>query len=589
MILFPRGRLTAGLIVALLSNVSVPAPALAQTAPRLPRLPSGETIPLPPADETILEEQIPDTPLPSDPLPTLPDPDELLAPVNPSGPGEDLNDADATFFVDDIQIQGSTVFTAADFADLIAPYVDRQVSFNELLQLRTAITERYVEAGYLTSGALIPPQTLVDNVVILQVIEGELEDIVITGTTRLNEGYVRSRIERVATPPLQVENLLAGLQRLQLDPLIETVAADLQAGVRPGTSLLVLDITEAESFDVTTRLANNRSPNIGGTQRTLGISEGNLFGLGDKISFDYKNTDGSDGFDLSYTLPISANNDTLRLAAGYSSSQVINSVFSVLEISSDSYYYELGWRHPFIETPTTDLAVGLTLSHQRSQTRLGLDNIGPFPLSPGADDNGSTRVTALRFFQEWTQRSEQHVLALRSQFNLGVGALGATVNDIGPDSRFLSWRGQGQWVQSLGSDTLFFLRGDAQLALNDLLSAEEFGLGGAQSVRGYRQDALLRDNGTLLSAELRLPIARVPELDGVLQVIPFIDAGVAWNFDGSSTGPNTLVGAGLGLLWQQGNDFSARLDWGIPLVDLAGERSGWQDNGIYFSIQYTPF
>ena len=562
---------------------------LAQPSPNLPRLPSGEAAPLPRGDERILDEATPDAPLPDETLPTLPDPNELLAPVTPSGPGGGLNEADATFFVSDIDIQGSTVFSEADFAEWVAPYVGRQVSFNDLLQLRSAITDRYVEAGYLTSGALIPPQTLVDDVVILQVIEGDLEDIVITGTTRLNETYVRSRVERVATPPLRVESLLVGLQRLQLDPLIETVSADLQAGVRPGTSLLVLDITEAESFAVSALTANNRSPNIGGTQRTLGISEGNLLGLGDKITFDYKNTDGSNGFDLSYTLPISANNDTLRFAAGYSGSRVINSVFSVLEISSDSYYYELGWRHPLVETPTNELAIGLTLSHQRSQTRLGIDNIGPFPLSPGADDNGSTRVTALRFFQEWTQRSEQHVLALRSQFNLGLNALNATVNPTGPDSRFLSWRGQGQWVQLLGRDTLFFLRGDAQLAFDDLLSAEEFGLGGAQSVRGYRQDALLRDNGALLSAELRLPIARIPELDGILQVTPFVDAGRAWNFDGSATGPNTLAGTGIGFLWQQGDDFSARLDWGIPLVDLPGDNNGWQDSGVYFSIQYTPF
>ncbi|MEO0541321.1 MAG: ShlB/FhaC/HecB family hemolysin secretion/activation protein, partial [Cyanobacteria bacterium P01_A01_bin.105] len=470
------------------------APAVAQVPASPPaNVPPGVT--LPSVEERILDDQIPDPPLPSAPLPTLPDPDELLPSGAPELPDRDRTPSDATFFVSDIDIQGSTVFTDADFADLIAPYVGRQVSFDELLQLRTAITERYVDAGYLTSGALIPPQTLVDDVVMLQVLEGQLEDIMVTGTTRLQNNYIRSRINRVATPPLNVDNLLAGLQRLQLDPLIETVSADLQAGVRPGTSLLVLEITEADSFAVNAGTANNRSPNIGGTQRTLGVSEGNLLGIGDKFSLDYKNTDGSNGFDVSYTLPVSPNNDTIRLAAGYSNSRVINSVFSALDISSDSHYYELGWRHPFIETPTNDFAVGLTLSYQESQTRLGLDDIGPFPLSPGADNNGSTRVTALRFFQEWTQRSEQHVLALRSQFNLGLDAFNSTVNAIGPDSQFLSWRGQGQWVQLLGRDTLFFLRGDAQFALDDLLSIEEFGIGGAQSVRGYRQDALLRDNG----------------------------------------------------------------------------------------------
>lgn len=544
----------------------------------------AQVSPLPP-------DTVPEPDLPDELLPPLPPPDELLSPDGDTPlPEDSLGEGEATFYVADIRVIGSTVFDANDLDPLLAPYRDRQVSFNELLQLRSSITDLYVEAGYLTSGALVPPQTVVDDIVTIQVIEGELEDITINGTRRLDAAYIRSRVGLAAQPPLNVDTLLAGLQRLQLDPLIETVSADLQAGVQPGTSLLVIDVVEADSFAVNTSLANSRSPNIGGTQVAIGVDEGNLFGIGDRITLDYKHTDGSDGVDFSYTLPVSPNNDTLRLAAGYSDSRVINSTFSVLDISSDSAYYELGFRHPLVETPTEAAALGLTLSHQSSQTRLGFDNIGPFPLSPGADDNGRTRISALRFFQEWTQRSQSHVLALRSQFNLGVDLLDATINDNAPDSRFFSWRGQGQWVKRLDrANRLFFLRGDIQLATDDLLSQEEFSLGGGQSVRGYRQDALRRDNGALLSAELRWPVASVPELDGVLQVTPFVDMGTVWNYNGNNPGPDTLVSTGFGLLWQQGDNFSARVDWGIPLVDLDTDDNGLQDSGIHFSIQYTPF
>ncbi|MBT9311644.1 ShlB/FhaC/HecB family hemolysin secretion/activation protein [Leptothoe kymatousa] len=555
----------------------------------------AQTVPIPSdnsPDSVLPPDNLPDSVLPEDLLTPLPSPEELLAPGDGAlPPQEDVGDEAATFYVADIQIVGSTVFDDADWADLIEPYRDQQVRFNDLLQLRSEVTQRYVDAGYLTSGALIPPQTIVDDIVTIQVIEGQLEEVVVNGTHRIDQAYVRSRVGLVAQPPLNVEKLLGGLQRLQLDPLIETVSADLQAGVNPGTSVLVIDVVEADSFAVNTGLANTRSPNIGGTQVTLGVDEGNLFGIGDRINLSYKHTEGSDGIDFSYTVPVSPNNDTIRLAAGYSDSRVINSAFSVLDISSDSTYYELGYRHPLVETPTQDAALGLTLSHQSSQTRLGLDDIGPFPLSPGADENGRTRISALRFSQEWTQRSQSHVLALRSQFNLGLDLLDSNISDNAPDSRFFSWRGQGQWVKQLGKpNRLFFLRGDLQLAADDLLSQEEFSLGGGQSVRGYRQDALRRDNGALLSAEVRWPVATVPELGGLLQVTPFIDMGTVWNYNGDNPGQDALVGAGFGLLWQQGDRLSARLDWGIPLVDLdTGEDDGLQDSGIHFSIQYTPF
>ena len=411
----------------------------------------------------------------------------------------------------------------------------------------------------------------------------------VVGTRRLKPGYIRSRLGLAAQPPVNANTLLEGLQRLQIDPLLETISADLQAGVKPGTSLLRVEVTEANSFALNVGVDNGRSPNIGSVRRQVNLAEGNVSGLGDRAYLGYANTDGSNSLDLSYSIPVSPDNTRIDVDAGISESRVIDQPFDVLGISSDAYYYEVGVTHPLIESPTQELSLGLAFSHKENQTRLGLDDIGPFPLSPGADENGETRVSAVRFSQSWTQRSQQQVLAARSQFNLGVDILNATENaGDEPDSQFFSWRGQGQWVRLLSENALFFLRSDVQLSASSLLSSEQFGLGGQQTVRGYRQDALLRDNGALLSAEARFPVLRFSE-DSVVQVTPFLDAGVAWNKKDSPAGNNVLVGTGVGLLWQQDDRLTARLDWGIPLVNIDSSGDSLQDSGIYFSVQYNLF
>lgn len=544
--------------------------------------------PLPPAD--VNPDLRPEESFPTEPVPKLPPVEELLGdPEGSNNPTGVTNGSDETFEVNGIQLEGSTVFTTEDFADLFEQYVGRPVSFNELLQLRSAVTQRYVDAGFLTSGAFIPPQTLENGMVTVQVIEGEIEDIEIVGTRRLNPRYIRSRLGLAARPPINADKLLEGLQRLQIDPLIDTVSADLQAGVRPGTSILRVEVSEADSFDVNLGFDNGRSPNIGSIRRRIDISEGNLFGIGDRVSLGYSNTNGSNSLDASYSVPVSPYNTRINIDAGISESRVIDDTFDVLDISSDAHYYEVGITHPLVESPTQEVFLGLALSHKENQTRLGIDDIGPFPLSPGADDNGETRVTALRFSQGWTQRSQKQVLAARSQFNAGLGLLNATDNEGGlPDSQFFSWRGQGQWVRLLGQESLFFLRSDVQLATDSLLSSEQFGLGGQQTVRGYRQDALLRDNGALISAEARFPIIRFSE-DSTVQVTPFLEAGAAWNHTNTPAGNNVLVGTGVGFLWQQGEDLTARLDWGIPLVDIDSTSDSLQDSGIYFSVQYNLF
>ena len=75
--------------------------------------------------------------------------------------------------------------------------------------------------------------------------------------------------------------------------------------------------------------------------------------------------------------------------------------------------------------------------------------------------------------------------------------------------------------------------------------------------------------------------------DTLLQVAPFLDAGYGWNVDTDSLDP--IVGVGMGLLLQREN-LSARLDWGIPLIDPDTENNNsLQENGLYFSLQYSFF
>ncbi len=91
-----------------------------------------------------------------------------------------------------------------------------------------------------------------------------------------------------------------------------------------------------------------------------------------------------------------------------------------------------------MQNPRREIAIVIGAGGRESDTSLlGKD----FPLSPGADNRGRTRVSALRLFQDFTQRGERDVLAARSQFSLGVGAFGATVSNSGSDSQFLAWGG----------------------------------------------------------------------------------------------------------------------------------------------------
>ncbi len=528
------------------------------------------------------------TPLPSPELPQpLPPPEELLQPSVPTpAPPENIPDGLQTINVERFEVVGSTVFSPEQLAKVLAPFTNRPISFAELFSARSAITQLYFDNGYITSGAYIPPQTLQGKVVRITVLEGRLENIQVTGTKYLNPNYVRRRIEIATKAPINRDRLLQALQLLQLNPLISNISAELSAGTRPSQSILEVRVTEAQSTTVQATIDNGRTPAVGSFRRNIQLNEGNLLVIGDRIGVGYSNTDGSNAIDTSYSLPLNPRNGTLNLNYGTTSSRVIEPPFDVLDIKSQSRYYDITLRQPIIQTPSQEFALGMSASRLESETSL-LDM--PYPLSQGADEQGRTRISALRFFQEWTGRDARQVIAARSQFNLGVGAIDATVNEERPDSRFFSWQGQAQWVRLLAPETLLLVRGNVQLSATSLLPLEQFTLGGLQSVRGYRQDLLLTDNGAFASAEVRLPVLRISDWNAVLQIAPFVDVGSTWNAGREASDTNSLASVGLGLVWQQSDRFTARLDYGIPLVSVSSTERTWQENGIYFSVFYNPF
>ena len=542
------------------------------------------------------------TPLPPDrppppqpqPLPPRQNPlEDLEAPPLP----ESVLDIPGTIVVEQFVFAGNTVFSQEELNRAIAEFTDRPVSFARLVEAANAITKLYVERGYITSGAYLPAQNLDTGEVAIQIVEGSLAEIEVNITEgRLTKNYIRDRlINRIGTP-LNINRLQSALQQLQLNPLIASLNAELATGIEPGTNLLTVSVTSAPTFELWGRLNNNRNLSIGTFERGIELAEANLSGMGDRFSAAYYNTDGSNQYEVSYTLPLNARDGSLRFDYRLAQNQIVQSSFADIDIDVDSRNYDLTWRQPILQKATAEvsqeLALSLTASRRESDASI---QDRPEPVSTGGDEDGKIRTSIVSFSQEWLQRNRRQVISARSQFSFGLDTFDAIVLEEEPNSQFFSWRGQFSYLRLLGNPTdmatigsTFLLNSQLQLSADPLISTEQFSLGGANSVRGYRQDALLTDNGFLATAELRLPIARIEGIDATLQLTPFIDFGTGWNNDDEEAELDTLLSTGFGLLLQTPTKLSARLDWGIPLLD-GDSGDTLQEDGVYFQLEYNFF
>jgi hemolysin activation/secretion protein len=220
----------------------------------------------------------------------------------------------------------------------------------------------------------------------------------------------------------------------------------------------------------------------------------------------------------------------------------------------------------------------------------------PFSFSPGVE-NGKAKVTALRWAMEWIDRSPTRVIAARSRFSLGLDIWDATTNRTSlPDGRFFSWLGQFQWAQRWGARNIqTLMRMDLQLANEPLLPLEQIAVGGRFSVRGYRENRLVRDNAFVGSLETGIPVISNQWWADTIQLVPFFDFGTAWNTTIPTPSPRTLASVGVGLRWAmtilQPIPLTPQFEiyWGLPLRHATTSGGDLQDLGLHLQFAIAAF
>ena len=190
----------------------------------------------------------------------------------------------------------------------------------------------------------------------------------------------------------------------------------------------------------------------------------------------------------------------------------------------------------------------------------------------------------MRLTQEWLDRYRRRVLAARSTFSFGLDAFDATVNGNDGDGKFVSWLGQFQWAQRLGERNQVILRADTQLANDALPSLEQFAVGGLHTVRGYRENRQVTDQGFFASLEFRFPVWTSEDGRSGVQIAPFFDYAAVRNRSRNTPGPRNFSSPGIGLLGDFAGRIHAGLYYGHALRDFDDPDDDIQDDGFHFTI-----
>jgi hemolysin activation/secretion protein len=497
-------------------------------------------------------------------------------------------------FIREFRITGNTAIPTEELKKVATPFENRYVTNNELEELRKRLTLLYINRGYINSGAVIPDQKVVDNTIEIRIIEGRLERIEIEGTKRFKPKYFTRRLELGAGPPLNVRNLESELQLLLQDPLVEQIQAQLRPGDEPGEAVLKAKVRESRPWDFGLVLDNKIPPSLGEARLLVQGALRNLARRGDILFMELEESEGIDGnLKFRYRLPLTPKDLALNLYYENGDAKVVEEPFDELDIETELETIGIQIGQPIIRTPNEQLTLASQL--ERRETQTSIFGGTPISFSKGVQ-GGEAVVSALRFIADWVTRSPNQVISARATVSFGLDAFDSTINDSGPqkgepDSEFTTLIPQFQWVRRFGKrgHQLYF-RVDGQFSNTALLPVEKFSVGGLDSVRGYRTNQLVRDEGWTASLQYQLPIFRNPVGKRNLQFAAFVDHGTAADKRGSNPDPSDLTGIGVGFIWSPSPKFQLEFYYADPQDDVpkGGEHSV-QDSAYYLRIVSRPF
>ena len=420
--------------------------------------------------------------------------------VLPPLAGTDL--ASLSVEVKGFKFEGHSVFTTETLQALVADAVGQRLDPSALDELRNRINRLYVEAGYLNSGAVLseaPGGAATQGMVVIRIIEGRVDAVHVRGLNRLDPRYVRSRLVREGEP-LNINRLQERFRLLLADPLFEKINSRIVPGDEPGSAVLSVDVVRANPYALEVFVNNYRPPSVGSTAIGLRGVVRNLTGQGDALDVTVQHTQGGDPVHVGWSVVPQGSETRAFVSYERSVAAVVEESLAAIDIKSRSSGVEAGVGRTLVDTLARHVEVALShVVRKSSCTLLGM----PFSFTPG-DVDGVSEIRAWRFSQEWTERWDQQAITVRSVLVSGTNnADSASVQTADPASvprrRYGVWSGQAQYVHSsVGARGELRLRGNAQYSPERLVPLEQFAVGGNATVRGYRENAVLRDRAAIV-------------------------------------------------------------------------------------------
>lgn len=502
-------------------------------------------------------------------------------------------DAVGSFEIARYEIVGDTVLGAAPITQLLAPFTGKQRHFSDVQSAIEALQEAYRARGLSLVRVTLPEQELNQGTVRLVVTQTRVRKVQVVGNTRFDTANIRHSVPGLVEGQTPTISQISASLRLANENPAKKTTLSLQSAPNDDEVDATLQVLDEKPWVVGLSLDNAGNETTGKTQLTAQFQHFNVAGLDHSLSLQYTTTVEQPSrvgvYGLGYHIPLYAWGDALDFYGSYSdvdSGTVSTGAFN-LQVSGKGTVLGSRYTHNLARSDRYASRVAVGLEQKAFQNNLGFQGV-----QLGHDV--TVRPVSATYAGDWT-----HSAGVTSYYLMGVRNLPG--GDHGGESDFAANRAGASTsygllryglnhTQAFASDWQMRLALNGQFTRDALVPGEQFGAGGANSVRGYGERALSDDQGNAANLELYTPGLCAGGATAALQcrVLAFYDAATLTRNNAlpGERKDASLSSAGIGVRIGYGKQLSVQMDVGQVLTDSDTQARGDRRVHLKMNLAY---
>lgn len=488
-------------------------------------------------------------------------------------------------YIENIQVSPSEILTTEEISDIIEPHTGQNLTFDAIKKIVDEINNLYLEKGYVTARAYVPEQTIDNETLYIELVEGKVGNVTVTNNRWTRDSYIKNRIQGKKGDVFDIVELEEDVLNFNR----YTTGVELSANLKPGeetlgTTDIELNAREKIPFHITGIFDNAGRDTIGKLRGGVMLQHDSLFGFRDKLTAGMYASRHSITPFADYNIPVNKYDGRVGFMFSSSNAAIRNGSYSMFNIKSRSYVYSLYFNQPIVRKPYMELSSYSALNYKQATTTFD------------GYDLYTDKIT-----------SAQTGLNFRYDTRKGIWYLNQNVYYAFPifkdNSNYLKLEGGLVRLHDFGHGIVGQFRANYQWIPQDVVPyIDQYQGGGLSSVRGYSEGLLIGKTGYFVSTELLFPFMpskiktkkkEVPFLGKYVKGVVFVDHAGVLPFKGEGPGKDLsyandfLLSAGLGLRITLPGDLTARLYWGFPMIRNSHEYKH-PSSRFHFEMMLTP-